>query len=211
MRSSTAVFVLLSSLAIATFYNGGKNGSGEYFTGAYDGITSNDLAPFQYGAAHPNATNSVPFVNRMLTWRTNVSEVAVNDAVADTSNDSAAILNARVINTVFDLSWNSNDTIQEVLLRQGLVSPFGCIVMIDGLQLAQNVTSKYTQSDNGSCNNVLGEQCVKDFLTSINGTVEGDQCPGIPDLPASCGRTLGTSMSRLSGFTMSEFFAVDRG
>jgi hypothetical protein len=219
MCSITALSILcLAHVATATFYNGGKNGTGYYYEGAYgqaapDSIPS--LAPFEYGATHPNATNSVPIGN--FTWRTNVSEISVTGATT-TPGNGTDILNARIITTVFDLTWdthistsnNSEVTIGQALQAQHVVSPFGCITMIDGLDLAENVTSKYTAADNGSCTNVLGGDCVRDLLASIDGT-PGDpsECPGLPsqeDLPASCAGTLGTLYTATFGvFTESEY------
>lgn len=213
MHSAIPFSLLLARLSTATFYNGGVNGSGNFYEGAYGENAPNaipNLAPFQEAAANPNATNSVPVHD--FIWRTNVSEVSVKDATTSPNSPSngTAIANARVISTVFDLTWQGNSSIAAALQSQGVESPFGCIMMMDGLGLPENVTSKYTQADNGSCTNVLGDDCVKDFLARINST--SGECPGFPskaDLPASCAGTLGTLNTSFSGLTESESPKLD--
>lgn len=204
--TATSSILLFARLARATSYDGGATGDyleGAYGTGLGDQIP--DESPFIYGNAHPNATNSVP-VNGFV-WRTNVSEVSANDANTSYQPNSSKILDARIINTVFDLTWPGNYSIGQALLNNNNVAPYGCILFIDGLALPENVTSKYTAADNGSCTNVLGSDCVRGYLASI--VVDTPGCPSrYPNPPVSCAGTLGAAKAPLnmSTFSMSECF-----
>jgi len=124
--------------------------------------TSEDEQLFTAAGRQPNDTSSATFnfapsnlsdSDSSWTWRVNISEVAVPD-----SSDGL-----QVVNTQWDLQWPGAGSLQSFVARAGLNGSEGgglCLTVAE-FDLLPNVTSRYSESDQGNCSAVLGDQCAE--------------------------------------------------
>lgn len=127
-----------------------------------------------------------------LTWRINITEATVSDA----SNASGPVPNARMLNTVYDLSWEGGRTLEDTMesIQQDAQpsnnqsgSPQLCATIFTNLFPA-NVTNAYNDAQGDNCQNALGN-CLAPLL-ALDGASSSDGCPSpkpIDSIPACDG------------------------
>lgn len=144
---------------------------------------SQDEEIFEAAGRSPNMTSSATFKFApgnfsqldgppSWTWRLNISQVA------DPENEGQ-----QVINTQWDLQWPGGGSLQSLARRADLNGSDGgglCLALAE-LNLPSNITSRYSESDQGNCSMVLGEECAEKLRMM---TLRGD----CGDPPAVLGR-----------------------
>lgn len=117
-----------------------------------------------------------------LTWRINITEAAVPDA----SNASGPIPNARMLNTVYDLSWQGDDNLQDTMSaiqrdahpsRNVSQPPQLCATIFTAVFPA-NITNAYNESSQDSCIGAFGD-CLGPLL--FTGEAGPSGCPTVKD------------------------------
>lgn len=115
---------------------------------------------------HPNATSSVAF-SRMFNntseaweWRTNITEFAVPNRLADLGLPSANFSeHLHVVNIQWQLDWPgvSGQSLQSFLSRRNMSVYINTLIT----NLPSHVTSRYSDADNGDCAAILGTACTQ--------------------------------------------------
>ncbi|CZT20303.1 uncharacterized protein RCC_06162 [Ramularia collo-cygni] len=132
--------------------------------------------------------------SQTLTWRINITEAAIPNA---SNASSGPIPNPRMLNTVYDLSWQGDGNLQETMSEiqkdakpsrsEDLEAPQLCATVFTAFFPA-NVTNAYTASSQDSCSGALGD-CLGPLL-STTGTTGASGCPIVRDpstIPACAG------------------------
>lgn len=118
-----------------------------------------------------------------LTWRINITEAAIPNA----SNASGPIPNARMLNTVYDLSWDGDQNLEDTMSaiqsaaqpsKSGMVPPQLCATIFTAFFPA-NVTNAFNETSDDSCIGPLGA-CLAPLLSST-GRTGASGCPTLKD------------------------------
>lgn len=164
---------------------------------------------------NPNSTSSVTFnfttvgrngrpsFTEQWTWRVNVSDIATSNF--DNPNDitgggyAGDLTDPTFTNVVYDFQWPGDDDLNTYLAEAtdnatGVAGKL-CYATLDLRDLPANVTNNYQESDNGSCNNVLGEDCVNALLAAWQPVRADGVCPSGPGFKTipECASTLGAT------------------
>jgi hypothetical protein len=99
------------------------------------------------------------------TWRTNVSNVAVPDAL---SYDGSPLVDPTFVYSTYDLQWPGGGTLNEKLNQSGnrdsLGDPAPLCLTAFKLRVRSRYANQYEESDNGNCESVFGAECAAAFL-----------------------------------------------
>lgn len=147
-----------------------------------------------------------------LTWRINITEADVPDA----SNASGPIPNARMVNMVYDFSWEGGENIEDTMAAiQDKSQPSGnytgppqlCATIFEGLFPA-NVTNAYNSSSDDGCEGVIPDACLQALL-SLGSTTQSESGCAVPRFPNDIPVCEGVFPS--SGLTMSTISLTSGG
>lgn len=201
MKTQTALWALL--VVPISAYN---NDDWPFIGALTPGGLSNSTAALEAAGRHPNATSSVTFTrtdnNTLETWAwsVNITDVPVpnqpDDLGMPSANNSKGL---HVINAQWQLQWpgdnNSSENLQAFLALRNL----SINVFAHRISLPSNITSKYTNQDNGNCSTILGDQCTQSLIQAL---VAGRQI-GYPGLKG-CASTLDVRTGNADGMGFGE-------
>ncbi|KAK7912204.1 hypothetical protein PG985_014685 [Apiospora marii] len=139
------------------------------YAGIYNlssGVSNTTASLYAQAAANPNATRSVklhPFdwyqgnnpdyyQNIEWEWRVNVSDFAATNA-----QNGMPLVDPHVELTTYDFSWSGGKNLSDQIRSEDPV----CITVAMSRDWPANVTNRYADgnTDDGSCDTVLGEEC----------------------------------------------------
>ncbi|KAK7953032.1 hypothetical protein PG988_013726 [Apiospora saccharicola] len=198
-----------------------------YYTGVYNlssSVSNVTAALYEQAAANPNATRSVklhpfgwysgqnPDYYRDIewSWRVNVSDFAATDADS-TSGDGTPLVDPHVELTTYDFSWAGGQNLSDQIRTNHSV----CLTVAMSYTWPANITNRYADgnTDDGSCDAVLGEACRRAIETKGQSRPQTDQCESpttswadLPECAGSFGyartrsRFSGTSSFDLNGY-----------
>lgn len=145
-------------------------------------LSKSELLPSGWGIATEIPNGESP--KQPLTWRINITEAALANAL----NSSGLIPNARMLNTVYDLSWPGGENLQNTMstIRNAAQPsrdhsfekpPQLCATIFTAL-FPTNVTNTFNETSGDSCIGALGE-CLSPLLSA--GEVGESGCPTVAD------------------------------
>ncbi|KAH6692389.1 hypothetical protein F5X68DRAFT_273665 [Plectosphaerella plurivora] len=153
------------------------------------GVSAQSLSfgPMDESNASPNATNTVTFepgttndqMTTEWTWRVNVSSVAVSANIS--------LQDPHVVETTWDMSFGDQPNLASAVQNVTAV----CAAVIVRTNWPLNVTRNF-DTDSGSCNTVLGSDCVSAIIAKSMWDSTTESCsvtPELIDIPA-CRDTL---------------------
>ncbi|KAG4427513.1 hypothetical protein IFR05_017003, partial [Cadophora sp. M221] len=140
---------------------------------------------FEAAARSPNATSSISF-NRTdfntvqeWAWRINITDVPLPNDFSDLGMSSAnASENIHVVNTLFELQWpgaSQNQSLQSYL--QSINSSL--LMTAVEISLPSSFTSSYSNQTNGTCADILGNQCTQSLMTAASSMGAGFGTSGL--------------------------------
>lgn len=149
------------------------------------------------------ASNGRPAFSEQWTWRVNITDIATSNF--DNPNDmigggfAGNLTDPTFTNVVYDFQWPGGDDLDTYLAAAtdnatGVAGKL-CYATLDLRGLPANVSNKYQESDNGNCNNVLGEECVNALLAAWQPVQADGLCPSGPGFKTipECASTLGAT------------------
>ncbi|QIW99550.1 hypothetical protein AMS68_005068 [Peltaster fructicola] len=146
----------------------------------------NGTETFLQAVPHANASNTVPYRYDLSqngpdwSWTVNVTDVSMPNASTD-------LMNARVSYTTYSFGWPFNLTLPETIQyyansSRGQAQDARLLLPLE-YTIPQNTSAAYKDSDSGSCNNALGNDCVTALLQSIGSggpsTFTSNACNGM--------------------------------
>jgi hypothetical protein len=145
------------------------------------GATKSVATPFGWGLAVDGSSDGESSSTRP-SWRINITEIPVADA---TYPNGSTIPNAKIVNTVYDFSYESNESIPEALAtaqqeatpNNSTSMPYLCATIFSSFFPA-NVTNAINSTSSGSaCSPAIGEACLTAILQSASTSGSSiDQC-----------------------------------
>ena len=175
-------------------------------TGDHLAAQSHNHDLFIQGNESPNATNQAALYipapdgqSQQLTWRINVSSVAVTDATTMQNGKSTSLSGAQVVNTVHDLQWPGGGSLNDYLVKEWGTAASSkqpaCATVLYMRGLPSNITDLLTTDNSGDCSKPLGQDCLTAISTNFKSTTNG-VCPSVeaPQI-AGCTSTLGLATS----------------
>lgn len=161
MKLSIAASLSLFALASAQDYPGEFGAIGRWEPGSFTSSPTEQIEQlFEEAGRNPNDTVSATFPFQLgdqnpgnWTWRINISEVA------DPEDSSR-----HAVNMQWDLQWPGTPDLKTYVEDSGVNSTAGgglCLGSVVVHLLPSNITSRYSESDQGNCSMVLGEACAE--------------------------------------------------
>lgn len=138
------------------------------------GRTNTNASEEVFAAAgrNPNATSALEFNRTDFStpgswiWRINITDVPLPNDFNDLGRPSAnASEDVRIINTQYQLLWpgaTQNMSLQQYLQTNNLT----VYVTSLAVSLSSSQTSKYNSMANGTCADILGDECTQSLMSA---------------------------------------------
>ncbi|SMQ48383.1 unnamed protein product [Zymoseptoria tritici ST99CH_1A5] len=185
--SNVIVAALLTALPVL-----GQN-TGFYYepTSAGGSGIDHNYALFTAAGESANNTRSVTFPGfsgETWTWRVNISNVAVPDAIQAFPSEQPPLVDPKIVYVTYDIQWPGAETLNEKINQSESDRNQGqgreiCMTAYD-VDVRARYANQYKESDNGDCESIFGDNCTAGLMSALRSSSGGCQSPG--PFPQSC-------------------------